>query len=516
MAERRARLGRASVRLRTTAAAVVVVAVALLAGAAALLFLVRDSLRDGVESAAEQRATSLIRALDQVPPGPPSPTFSPSSSADDDDPDFIEQITDATGAVVSSPVLRSPLPTRDTDTVRIPGADSDYLVAVTRSDRWTVSVAASLEEVDDSTAALLQPLLIGLPLLLLLVGGTTWVVVTRALAPVERIRREVESITGDRLDRRIPEPPARDEIHRLAHTMNSMLERLAAARSRQQQFVADASHELRSPLASIRQATEVAGAHPGALPEGRLAETVWEEATRMQRLLEQLLTLARADDGVVISTRQDVDLDDLALMEAARLTATDPAALPSPALPSPVSPSPASPTPPSPRPSPAAPAAQPSPTARPSPTSPTARPSPTGRPLPAERPSPAERAALTVLTSGIGAGRVHGDPTALAQVVRNLMDNAARHAGTTVAVAVRDTGGAVELIVEDDGAGISPGRREQVFKRFVRLDEARARDAGGSGLGLAIVREIVTAHGGTVTITGSDLGGARFVVRFPS
>ncbi|GLY97882.1 ATP-binding protein [Actinoplanes sp. NBRC 103695] len=501
MAERRARLGRASVRLRTTAAAVVVVAVALLAGAAALLFLVRESLRDGVESAAEQRAAELATSLDRPP----------SSLLDDDDPDFIWQITDATGAVVSSSqALRSPLPTRDTDTVRIPGADPDYLVVVTRGDRWTVSVAGSLEEVDDSTAALLRPLLIGLPLLLLLVGGTTWVVVTRALAPVERIRREVESITGDRLDRRIPEPPARDEIHRLAHTMNRMLERLAAARSRQQQFVADASHELRSPLASIRQATEVAGAHPGALPEGRLAETVWEEATRMQRLLEQLLTLARADDGVVISTRQDVDLDDLALVEAARLTATD--ALPERSSPTPGLSPPSRPSAPA-RPSPASAPVRPSPAS--SPAGPATASPPAGRSPTAGPPSP-ERAAPTVRTSGIGAGRVHGDATALAQVVRNLMDNAARHARTTVAVAVRDTGGVVELIVEDDGGGISPDRREQVFERFARLDEARARDAGGSGLGLAIVREIVTAHGGTVTITDSDLGGARFVVRFPS
>ena len=142
---------------------------------------------------------------------------------------------------------------------------------------------------------------------------------TRALAPVERIRREVEQITGDRLDRRVPEPRSRDEIHRLALTMNAMLGRLEDSRGRQQEFVADASHELRSPLASMRQAAEVARAHPGALPEGELADAVLEESARMQRLVEQLLLLTRADEGVVTHALHDVDLDDLALSEARRV-----------------------------------------------------------------------------------------------------------------------------------------------------------------------------------------------------
>ena len=311
---------------------------------------------------------------------------------------------------------------------------------------YEIAVAVSLEEVADSTAALVTPLLVGLPLVLLLVGGTTWVVASRALAPVERIRREVEQITGDRLDRRVPEPPSRDEIHRMAQTMNQMLERLEDSRDRQQQFVADASHELRSPLASIRQTAEVARAHPGALPEGELAETVLEESARMQRLVEQLLVLTRVDEGVVTRAHHDVDLDDLALAEARRVV----------------------------------------------------------------------RSGLDVDTSGVGAGRLRGDQTSLAQVVRNLVDNAARHADEAIAVAVRAVGDGVELVVEDDGPGIPEEQRRRVFERFVRLDEARARDAGGSGLGLAIVQEIVAAHGGTVAVSSSGLGGARLVVRLPA
>ena len=99
---------------------------------------------------------------------------------------------------------------------------------------------------------------------------------------------------------------------------------------------------------------------------------------------------------------------------------------------------------------------------------------------------------------------------------RNGSRSAARHADHRIALTVREDGGTVELVVEDDGSGIPEEDRERVFERFVRLDEARARDAGGSGLGLAIVKEIVAASGGTVAVTSSALGGARFVVRLPA
>ncbi|WP_412778603.1 sensor histidine kinase [Nocardioides sp. Root79] len=268
----------------------------------------------------------------------------------------------------------------------------------------------------------------------------------RALRPVERIRAEVERISGSSLDRRVPEPAATDEVGRLARTMNAMLARLQDSRHRQEQFVADASHELRSPLASLRQAAEVAQAHPAAMPPGELTGTVLEETVRMQALVDQLLVLTRAGEGRARAPRMEVDLDDLALAEVRRIA----------------------------------------------------------------------RPGLAVDGSGIAAGRVLGDPVALGQVVRNLVDNAARHARDRVAVSLSAAAGQVVLAVDDDGPGVPPGERQRVFERFVRLDEARARDAGGSGLGLAIVREVVTGHGGTVEVTDSVLGGARFVVRLPS
>jgi signal transduction histidine kinase len=114
----------------------------------------------------------------------------------------------------------------------------------------------------------------------------------------------------------------------------------------------------------------------------------------------------------------------------------------------------------------------------------------------------------------VGAGRVLGDREQLSRVLRNLVDNAERHATTTVSIEVTRVDGEVEVVVADDGPGIPVGERERVFERFSRVDQARDRPAGGAGLGLAIVGEVVTAHGGTVVVADSAVG-ARVVVRLP-
>jgi signal transduction histidine kinase len=132
------------------------------------------------------------------------------------------------------------------------------------------------------------------------------------------------------------------------------------------------------------------------------------------------------------------------------------------------------------------------------------------------------RAGVTVDAHAVSAGRVQGSAVLLGQVVRNLLDNACRHATSAVSVALReDEGGGrdertVELVVDDDGPGIPPADRARVFDRFVRLDDARARDEGGSGLGLAIVRKIVDSAGASVEVSEAPAGGARFTVRLPA
>jgi len=111
--------------------------------------------------------------------------------------------------------------------------------------------------------------------------------------------------------------------------------------------------------------------------------------------------------------------------------------------------------------------------------------------------------------------RVRGDASQLARVVRNLADNAARHARSTVSLSATAQEGTAVLVVDDDGPGVPEAERERIFQRFVRLDTDRARAAGGSGLGLAIVSEIVAAHSGSVTVEPAPGGGARFLVRLP-
>jgi signal transduction histidine kinase len=119
-------------------------------------------------------------------------------------------------------------------------------------------------------------------------------------------------------------------------------------------------------------------------------------------------------------------------------------------------------------------------------------------------------------TSRVSAGRVHGRRDQLQRVVRNLLDNAARHASATVAVGLVTTDDTVELTVDDDGPGIPADDRDLVFERFTRLDDGRARDAGGLGLGLAMVKSIAEHHGGTVVIEDAPIGGARLRVRLPA
>jgi signal transduction histidine kinase len=262
---------------------------------------------------------------------------------------------------------------------------------------------------------------------------------------VERIRERVARIGAARLGERVPVPPTRDEIARLAITMNMMLDRLQSAQSAQRQFVADASHELRSPLATFATGLEVAGADPTGEVWRDLRPVMAAEIDRMSVLVEHLLLLARADDRGLELDVVDVDLDDLLAEEAGRLRAS------------------------------------------------------------------------TALRIGgrITPVRVNGDPLRLSQVIRNLADNAVRHASGRVELSLRQEGDEAVLTVEDDGPGVPEDQRERVFDRFVRLDESRARASGGSGLGLAIVREVLAAHGGRVWLDAGPLGGARVVVRLP-
>jgi signal transduction histidine kinase len=178
-----------------------------------------------------------------------------------------------------------------------------------------VSAAASLEPALEATHALEGLLAVAVPTLLLLIGVITWLLVGRTLEPVEAIRRQVAEISATELSRRVPEPASADEVGRLARTMNQMLGRLEGAARRQRRFVADASHELHSPLATIRAKLEVGLAHPGKVAWPAVALAWLDEQARLERLVDSLLVLARADAGGPPRSPRVVDLDELVLRE---------------------------------------------------------------------------------------------------------------------------------------------------------------------------------------------------------
>ncbi|MFF0267230.1 sensor histidine kinase [Kribbella sp. NPDC004536] len=311
---------------------------------------------------------------------------------------------------------------------------------------YTVVVASSVQTQRQTVRTVSKYLLIGFPLLLLVVGVAGWLMIGQALRPVERIRSRVQGIGTRDLTERVPVPETRDEIARLAVTMNEMLDRLETGQATQRAFVADASHELRSPLATLTAALEVIEADTTGKAWRELRQVMETETDRMRQLVEDLLLLAKADDTGIRMRPTDVDLDDLVEAEIKRLRNSKPE--------------------------------------------------------------------LTV-KGDVHPVRVTGDPARLSQVLRNLVDNAARAAHTTVMLTTAEHDGSAVITVEDDGDGIPEEDRQRVFERFVRLDTSRSRASGGSGLGLSIAREITRAHHGTITLTSSPAGGTTATVTLP-
>lgn len=315
----------ATVRTRTTAVSVAVVGVALVVAGVALVFALRDSLTGGVRTAARLRAEDLAETLERG--------TAPNDLLLEREDEIVVQVLDHRGRVVASspnleprPLLSAPRAghAETLDDVRLGKRSAGAFLVFTvhadaRKGRLDVLVGRTLGPVEDSIDVVIELLVVGLPLLLIVTGATAWRLAGLALAPVESIRSEVAAISAAELHRRVPEPGGDDEVARLARTMNGMLARLDDAQTRQRRFVSDASHELRSPVATIRQHAEVARTHPADMAVGELAETVLAEDLRLERLVDDLLWLARADEHRSRPPSTAVDLDDLVLEEATRL-----------------------------------------------------------------------------------------------------------------------------------------------------------------------------------------------------
>ncbi|MEV0370064.1 HAMP domain-containing sensor histidine kinase [Streptomyces sp. NPDC050636] len=462
-----------SVRARAAAGATLVVALALIAAGTALLLVLRGSLLDQVDLQAQlaarevaaQIATGTAYDKLDLPDGDEHPVVVVAEdgrvlAAGDD----VRAVDGKPVAGAGKQVGTAPGPSDDDDddddvsgpkpgevddderyqdgTATVDGKVADYRFALvevedTGGAKATVRAGAALAPQQDAVGTVRDAMLIGLPLLLLVVAGVTWLVTRRALRPVEGIRGEMAAITASTdLSRRVPVPSSKDEIGRLARTTNETLAALETSVERQRRFVADASHELRSPIASLRTQLEVGVAHPELLDvPGAVEDTV-----RLQRLAADLLLLARLDAG---ERPADARIDLAALVrEEGSQRITD---------------------------------------------------------------------RIPVRVGELASAEVAGSRSQLGRVLGNLLDNAQRHAEASVRVAVVREGAWVVLRVDDDGPGVPEAERERIFERFVRLDDARARDDGGAGLGLAIARDVAVRHGGSLAVRE----GSVFELRLP-
>jgi signal transduction histidine kinase len=420
-------------------------------GGVAFVALLESSLTSNVQDVAQQRAATIAAQLGR---GTDPRTFAHAGNEDQ----FIQIIRSRDGRLLASsdtqlvrPVNAPRIRAITIDHVPIGDGTHSFRtvakVVQTRAGLLRVVVGGSLEHVFESTRTVTRMLSYGIPGLLALVVLITWSVMGRALRPVESIRREVADISARDLHRRLKVPKSDDEISRLAETMNGMLSRLAESSQRQRRFISDASHELRSPVSSLRAVAEVAAEYPESTSLQEFATTVLSEEKRLEALIDDLLALARADENRLVQLREPVDLDDLVLEEASRLRAAS---------------------------------------------------------------------TLRIDTSKVSAARVQGDAGSLRRAIRNVGDNAMRHATSKVAFEVSSDESWARVAVLDDGAGVRESDRRRIFERFIRLDEARDRDSGGNGLGLSIVTEIIDAHKGAVTVSDARGTGACFELRLPA
>ena len=317
---------------------------------------------------------------------------------------------------------------------------------------YRVEVGTSGAAAENTLTNVLMMLAVGLPVAVGVAVAGGFLLVRRALEPVERIALKAEEITQHSLSERLPVVESGDELERLSVSLNHMISRLEDAIRGSKQFVADASHELRTPLTVMRGELE------GLAQDGRLARetrealgSVLEEVERLGEIVESLFALSRLDAGEAGAARQQFDLAELAATTAEQMSllATD-------------------------------------------------------KDISVECDS----------SSGVAVeGDRARLKQVIVNLLDNAIKYTPR--GGHVALSVRRDGEWAVLDVTDDGVGIPPEAVPHVFKRFFRADSSRSREPGGAGLGLSIVKAICTAHGAEVEAISTPGKGSTFRVRHP-
>ncbi len=317
---------------------------------------------------------------------------------------------------------------------------------------YAVQVAAPMGELKDGLAGFGWALVVLTPLVLLVAAlGGSWMS-KRALRPIDRIIESARSIGEQSLAQRLPVPATGDELQRLPETLNQMLARIESAFRRVVEFTADASHELRTPVALIRTTAELALRKTREGAEYRQAlEEVHSESLRTTDLIENLLTLARADAGKAALDQREIDLVPI-VREAS---------------------------------------------------------------LQAEKLAHAKNIAFRAELPGAPLCTV-GDAGALRRLLLIVIDNAVKYTKEgQVTVRLTGNNGVSQVQVSDTGVGIAAGDLPRIFERFYRADKSRSRELGGAGLGLAIAKWIVEAHRGSIEAQSQPHQGSTFLITLP-
>jgi heavy metal sensor kinase len=324
---------------------------------------------------------------------------------------------------------------------------------------YMVAICQSFETVNEELAALRQVFYVTVPLVLLLAGLGGWLLARKSLAPVVTMSDTASRMSAENLDHRLPVANPRDELGQLATTFNDLLARLNAAFAQQRQFMADASHEMRTPLHVVRTAAEVTleQSHREEEEYRDALITINDQATRLTQMVEEMFTLARADAGRRPIDQCDFYLDEL-VAQAARAAAI----------------------------------------------------------LAASK-------GITVQLAQTTETLYRGDENLLRQLLLNLLDNAIKYTpdGGRINLKLDRKDNSYIITVADTGTGIPEEAQAHIFERFYRADKARTRAAfnghgSGAGLGLSIARWVAQAHGGNIKLERSASSGSTFVVSLPS
>src|SRR6185369_627894 len=316
------------------------------------------------------------------------------------------------------------------------------------------AVAEPLSVVEDGLSELRRDLFAGVFLVLLLASAGGYFLARKSLAPIASMNSQTQRISAENLSARLDVTNSRDELGRLATTINDLLARLENSFKEQQRFIADASHELRTPLAVLRGETEVALGKTRTVDEYQQSlSLIQDEAEQLSRIVEDLFILARQP----INTRAALSTERVSLNDAVRDCAR------------------------------------------------------------AAQVLAVRKGVRLKLEADSPSIALNGDKELIRRLILNLLDNAVKYtpAGGEISLALARENGNAEIVVRDTGIGIPESAQPRVFDRFYRVDKARARAMGGAGLGLSIAQWIVEVHGGEISVSSAPGRGSTFTVMLP-